>query len=241
MNELQIMSKTMRSRSGMVKMQVTLYDGETLVTQTVMGLDDYISLLRGAVKRVDAPTQVSLGIVPEGLYDGFVTNKAGTLGGIFYIPPRKHQFILAATENEKRKSYYLPMPGLVYSLICNEGAKRYMRCFAFKEWLGDKTELYTYPFGNVSGVGDVCMGTIKGTCKTFADMRAYIEDSLDGVTNSDYLSQNQVRLAVDATQHQFCDSIENEDEFPMDLLLISKSISTVEELRKNMLNVADTL
>lgn len=242
-NELQIISKTVRSQSGMVKMMVSLFDGESLLEQTVMSIDDYISLLQGAVRRVDAPTSVELGLIPQGLYDGFVTNRKGTLGGIFYIPPQKHQFILAPTDFQPRRAYYLPMPGLVYSLIFNNECQRSMSCFAFKEWKGDDTVLYQYPFGNVSSSGSVCMGSIKSVKgSTFMDLREHIENSLNGVTSGDYLGgQSKVRLATDATQYQFCDSIAELDEFPMELLLESEKMATVGNLRRDFFKISRTL
>lgn len=244
MENNRIESKTIRSQSGMVKMLVSFYDGEKLLEQTVMGLDDYISLLQGAVRRVDAPTSVMLGTVPRTLYDGFVTNEAGTLGGIFYLPPEKRQFVLAAVGDEARQSYYMPMPGLVYSLVCSKGNKRSMKCFAYKEWAGDDTVLYCYPFGNVSDEGSVCMGTVNRASdkmKTFVDLDEYIEDSLYGVTNSDYLRGNKVRLSTDATQHQFCDCYKDHEVFPNELLLEFERIPTVGALKRDLSKVSATL
>lgn len=235
MNNLCLKGETVRAVSGSVMMRVSFYDGEELVEQTNMSIDDYISLLQGAHKKEALPAHVTLGKIPMGLYDGFKATEPGTLGGIFYIPPQKHQFILADSGARKRKAYYLPMPGLVFSVIFNKGHKQLMRCFAFKKWEDDETVLYKYPFGNVANDGSVCMGSIspKGKMTDFCHLREYIEDSMLGVTNGDYLTDGKVRLACDMTQHEFCDSIEENEEFPFEILLNTTKPVNVGELKKD--------
>lgn len=234
MNNLQLISKTLRSDTGMVAMCCTLRKGDQDIIQRVMSLDDYATLIQGATKRKKTNAIFRIGEIPEQMVDGYISNCDGKLGGVFRFPAAFHQFVLAATGNERRRSYFLPMPNMVFSISAVSGTLRKFYCFCYKEWNGQDTVLYSYPFGNVSEDGSVCMGTINspknGMIKTFEDLNNIIEESLCGVTNTDYLTDNMVRLACNVTQHTFCDSISNEKEFPHHLLLESPNYHTVEQM-----------
>lgn len=238
---LRIKSESVRSEAGMDKMRVSLYEEEKLITQTVMSLTDYISLLENSTKKDERAIFLPVKGVPDGFADGVLSNKEGTLGAIIYIPPRKHQFVLAATDLRKEAAYYIPMPGLVYECIANKGKQHTFKCFAFKEWNGDETELYHYPWGNVGIEGNICMGSVKKTAlNDFFDIREYIENSLNGVTNADYLPDDFCRLSVRVTQHDFCDQISEQDEFPMELLL-AHHMGTVGKLKEDFRSIITTL
>ena len=241
MKNLTIKSESVRTQAGMVKMRVSLYEAEKLVTETVMSLTDYISLLQKSAKKEEAAVFMPIKGVPDGFVDGVLSNKKGTLGAIICIPPRKHQFVLAATDCRKEAAYYIPMPGLVYECIANKGNQHTFKCFAFKKWNGDETELYHYPWGNVSSEGSICMGSVKKKpLNDFYDIREHIENSLNGITNADYLSGSLCRLSAKVTQHDFCDQISEQDEFPMELLL-SHRMETVGKLKEDFRRIIKTL
>ncbi len=244
MNNAQLKSRTVRSSSGAVMMEVTLCDGDKILEQKVLSIDAFVALLTNATYKEDAPVTVHVAKTPEDFVDGFATDNDGTLGAIFYLPPAKHQFVLAGDKKHKRKAYFLPMPGLVYLVVFNQGSCRTFDCYAVKEWNGDDTVLFKYPFGNVSESGHVCMGTIKsGKVSRFDDLREFIEDSLNGETNSDYIGDN-VRLAFEGSQYDFCEQIKDEGEFPSKLLLeftTSDEKKTVGSLKKELMLIAKTL
>lgn len=238
---LKIKSESVRSEAGMDKMRVSLYEKGKLIEQTVMSLKDYISLLENSTKKDEGAIFLPVNGVPDGFVDGVLSNKEGTLGAIIYIPPRKHQFILAATGARKEAAYHIPMPGLVYECIANKGSKHTFKCFACKEWNGDETELYHYPWGNVGIEGNICMGSVKGKAlNDFFDIREYIESSLNGITNADYLPGDFCRLSVSVTQHDFCDQISGQDEFPMELLL-AHHMESVGKLKEDFRRIITTL
>lgn len=241
---LQLKSESCRTKQGFLKMRVSLFDGDTLLQQTVMGIEDYITMLQNSHRRQESPTTLFIGDVPAGFVDGFVSNTEGTLGAIIYLPPRKHQFILAGVEGgREKKAYYIPMPGLVYEVVANKGTMHTFRCFAFKEWNGDETELFHYPYGNVSDSGSICMGSVSRVKVTsYTDIRENIENSLNGVTNSDYLDGDDCRLSVKVSQHDFCDQLEKEEseQFPMELLL-AHPMGNVKTLRSDFRNIVKTL
>ncbi len=245
MNDVQIKAQTVRQSSGAVLWRVTLLDGEKILEQKNLSVDAFTALIMDAQYRDEAPQVVRVGETPEGYVDGFTTTQEGTLGAIFYLAPHKHQFVLSgrATADNKRKAYYLPMPGLIYLVVMNKGSIRSMFCFAAKEYSGDETVLYQYPFGNVSHTGSVCMGSIMvSDVKDFNGIRKAIEESLDGETNCDYLSSNKVRLATDLTQDAFCEQIKDSEEFPLNLLLAADGkLNTVGDLKQELALIAKSL
>lgn len=231
-NDLQLEARTLRSDAGQVVWQCVLRDGDTVITQRVMGVDDFITLVKGAQRSVATATTFPIGMVPEGMVTGYTSTDASTFGAIIRVPAQKHQFVLAETDNNKRASYFLPMPNLIYAGHIKDARLNALYCFTYKEWCGEDTVLYQYPFGNVSSSGSVCMGTVSKDepLHSCIDLRNAIEASLDGETNGDYLTYGKVRLAVDATQHDFCNSIKDDDEFPHHLLLEHPKTTTVKQL-----------
>lgn len=245
-NDLQLEARTLRSDAGQVVWQCVLRDGDTVITQRVMGVDDFITLIKGAQRSVATATTFPIGMVPEGMVTGYTSTDASTFGAIIRVPAQKHQFVLAETgvnnvnrtsfmtetTDNKRASFFLPMPNLIYAGHVKDGALNALYCFTYKEWCGEDTILYQYPFGNVSSSGSVCMGTVSNDTplRSCIDLRNVIEASLDGETNGDYLTYGKVRLAVDATQHDFCNSIKDDDEFPHHLLLEHPKTTTVKQL-----------
>lgn len=239
---IMLKSESCRSMQGLVKMRVSLYDKGSLVKQTVMGLTDYISMLQRSVKREEAPTTLMVGEIPQGFVDGAVSDIPGTLGAIIYVPPQKRQFLLDESGERKKAAYFMPMPGLVYMCVSNHGNIHTFRCYVFKEWEGDKTKLYHYPFGNVSDSGSICMGSVKKVkISDFMDIRKNIEQSLTAVTNRDYLDSGLCRTSVTVTQHELCDQVSKMDEFPSEILLENTELPTVKDLKQEFRNILTTL
>jgi hypothetical protein len=240
MNNLQLKAESRRTRQGFIKMLVSLFDGDQMVEQTMMGLDDFISLLQNSQRRGDVPKPVFIPDIPEGYVDGMVTGKDGCLGAIIRLEPQKHQFLLAGTEKDAEGAYFIPLPGIVYECVANKGNVFTFRCYCYKEWEGDQTELFYYPFGNVSSSGHICMGSIRrGAIKDFRDIMELIESSLNGMTNSDYLNGDLCRLSTKTTQHDFCKMLQQSGEFPLEQLLSAGK--TVADLKKDFRNVSNTL
>lgn len=231
-DNLRIESQTRVATSGDVKMLVKIFKNEKLEDECLMTIDDFTTLLKKSERaRKDTHSIMEIGEMPEGIhyFDGYLSDEVGTLGGIFYREPSKHQFLLK--NGNSTECYYLALPGLVYAISFNKGSKKSMSCFAYRKWEGADTILFQYPFGNVSNSGDVCMGTISRKVSRFADIGDYIEASLDGVTNGDYLSNNLVRLSCDKTQYAFCEEIKDFDEFPLELLMEQPNLKDCKELR----------
>lgn len=234
-NEIKLVLESVRASSGAVLWRASAYMGEKLIEQANMRADDAVSLIQGAKVRKDAPTVVKMEEIPSELISALKSTDGNLIGGIFYLPPQMHQFVLAETEERKRQAYYMPLPGLVYGLIAQKGEVTFKKCFAVKEWEGKKTQLCQYPFGNVSNSGDICMGTAnRRGITTYGALREYIEDSLLSVTNSDYLGGNDVRATTKMTQHALCDMAEKTEQFPTELLLSHELIPTVEALENEL-------
>jgi len=227
--------ETVRASSGAVLWRASAYDGEKLIEQANMTADDAVTLIQGAKRRKEVPQVVKIEEIPSGLISSIKSTDGNVIGGIFYIPPAKHQFVLAKTTERERQAYYMPLPGLVYGLVSVGGDVSFKKCFAVKEWEGMRTALCQYPFGNVSNVGEICMGTAnrKGVT-TYDALKEYIEDGLSAVTNSDYLAGDDVRATTKITQHELCDRLAEAEQFPVELLLNHETIPTVEALKAEL-------
>lgn len=227
MNNVQLTAQTVRSDLGKVAFVCTLEMEDGAICQRTMSIDDFVTLIQGATRR-DTVSALKVGEIPDGFVDGFVTNVTGTLGAIIKVPSQKHQFVL--NYSGRRKSYYLPMPNLLYTIYAYNGTITDFRCYTYRHWEGGDTDLCHYPFGNVSSSGGVCIGSIKRRkIKNFMDCALVIEDTLCGETNKDYLQDNDnVNLAKSIDQFSFCDELEKMEAFPHNLLLSTgKNVDTV--------------
>lgn len=227
MNNAKLTAQTVRSDLGIVAFACTLEMEDGKICQRTMSIDDFVTLIQGATRRVTA-SKIEVGAIPEGFVDGFVSNVVGTLGAIIKVPSQRHQFVL--NYEGKRKSYYLPMPNLLYTIYACEGIISDFRCYTYRNWEGMDTDICQYPFGNVSSSGSVCTGSIQNRkINNFMDCALVIEDTLYGETNKDYLRDaDKVNLAKSIDQFSFCDELEKMEEFPHNLLLSNtKTVGTV--------------
>lgn len=235
---IRLVLETIRASSGRVMWRAKAYNGKKLLSEANMTAEDASSLIMGAVKREDAPQIVKMEDIPSELVSAIKSTDGQIVGGIFYIAPAKHQFVLAQSGQRQRQAYFIPLPGLVYALVAKKGDVFFKKCFAVKEWNGKYTSLCHYPFGNVSNSGDICMGTanIRGV-NTYPVLKEYIDASLDSVTNSDYLSGDNVRATTSVTQHELCDMLTDIEEFPTEILLTHSTYSTIEDLQNELYKV----
>lgn len=228
MNNVKLTAQTVRSDLGKVAFVCTLEMEDGTSCQRTMSIDDFVTLIQGATRR-DSAAVLKVGAIPDGFVNGFVSNTPGTLGAIIKVPSQKHQFVL--NYEGKRKSYYMPMPNLLYLIYANTGTVTDFRCYTYKHWDDMDTCLCKYPFGNVSSTGEVCTGSIKNRkIKNFMDCALVIEDTLCGETNRDYLQdgKDNVNLAKTIDQFSFCDELEEMEEFPHNLLLsCSKTLDEI--------------
>lgn len=240
---LQLQSKTLRSDAGLVCFKVDLVDGNEVLQSKTMSIDDYITLISGAERRTERPITVALGEIPEGMVDGYASPIEGTLGAIIRVPAHKQQFSLTVDKNISEsgvKSFFMPLPNLIYLITYSSGVRKSFDCYCYKEWEGLETKLMQYPFGNVSSSGSICMGKIvvdEEDKTSFMGLRRIIESSLYGITNNDYLTDGRVRLKERYTQYDFCKKLvdENVDVFPHELLLEQPgNLITVADLQKKL-------
>lgn len=243
MNDYKITSETLRTDSGLVAVKVMLYEEDTIIQQSVMSLCDYITFLQQSAQKKEPPTNVEIGEIPDGFVDGYKSTVTGTLGAVIRVPSQKHQFVLAEDKYNQRTGYYIPMPNLIYQICIHDWYIQKFQVFCYKEWKGTDTDLYQYPFGNVSSSGDICMGNISTTTEekgSFLGLRDIIEKSLCGITNDDYLKGGIVRLLTSMSQHDFAKMLTDTqaEEFPHHLLLpVSASVpqnvgDLLEQLKK---------
>lgn len=235
----ELMAKSLESKEGKIAFKVILSNEGVIEKQGIMNPENLASFITKHQVVKEEARKCRIGEIPEGFYDGFVSSDGLSRGALIKVPMHKHQFVVK--EDEVRKSFYIPMPNLLYLLVCKGGKPTTFKVFCFKEWNGTKTRLFYYPFGNVSTNGGICMGSISYTgfnnFASFTDFREYIEASLMGVTNGDYLDhkngKDMCRLSEEISQMDFCERLQksNAEVFPSELLL-EDSVHNIPELLK---------
>lgn len=236
---MNITAKTVVYDSGAVGWKVYLSDGDMKIApkkgtkvlqQGVMKQDAFTEMVKDASVLQENHAFLRIPPTPKGFVDGYLSTEPGTLGGVFVMEGTRSQFALKSHERREgaemgklvEKAYCIPMPHLVYYVCFRKGCLQEMLCFAFREWKGMDTVLCQYPFGNVSALGNVCMGNTPinaDSIRSFSDLLSVIMDSRLAVTNDDYLKDGKVRLVKEITQIELCDSLIGKDTFPHELLL----------------------
>ncbi len=240
---MEIVAKTIRDTDGQVLWRIQLLSKsagfslqpDTTIYETgCLSVDDFASLVKKGTITTEKKTRYQrIKKTPAEFIDGYVTDEEGTFGAIFYHQGGKRQFLL--NTGKDILPFFVPMPDLVYMFQINKGQFAKKRCFAAKGNVGDATELFIYPFGNVSESGGICFGNyMPGKLNDFSDLVQVIEDRDLAVTNGDYLVDDYCQIEKAETQEKFLKKLESLDAFPIERLLVGHYIKTLGELKKSL-------
>lgn len=117
----------------------------------------------------------------------------------------------------------LPYPKLLFCFSFGTEAINFIdgRCFAIKdEKISQDTELYHFPYSNVSDVGDICFGSnkIKTTGDISKDVNNLIELFFASPYNDDYYKVNRTGYLVNSFK-ELLNLLDNQKSFPCEKLV----------------------
>ncbi len=199
-------AKCIEGRRGEPLFDVTMQKSDGEIEMKRFDLSGFMHLLDASKVQDENYIEINRGIVPDGYLGGvFASDKSYTV--VWEVPARKRQFVLDMRNGEKLMHAMIPFPALVFKLRVYQGIKQSFSCYAKKE--GD-TNLYRYPFGNVSLSGDVCMGSIATKDIT---PRRIEEDFFLGETNNDYYTGDK-KCGCDWSQEKLIRELKEKDSYP---------------------------
>lgn len=211
---MKIVSESVSSTIGETLVKTTVIDDDGVHHQKILQIDDYLQLWKGSsyIKQ----ESMDIGIMPRSLVDlkyGDSENYSATL----VFPKKKRQYSVAGG-----KVYNIPYPTMLYMVKIADGRFLSSQLFAIKgdgEILSNDTELYRYPFGNVSASGSICYGNAAhSVIKSISEVENLFYDFLCAQTNGHYYEPLKSNLADFKSQEALVEWLATQDEFPDELL-----------------------
>lgn len=178
----------------------------------LLTMDNYLAIL-GDATFSNAKHHVRIGCLPEGFYDGSISSiDPSTFDAVIIQPAQKRAMSYGG------KHWYIPFPRLVFYLsVCN-GHVTEKYCFALKnnEPVSKDTLVFTYPFGNVSENGSICMGNvITKNLDQISMTNEFIADFFMSETSNDYYEGKD---KTGLSQAELLYRLKEKDEFPEEWL-----------------------
>lgn len=209
---------------GNALMRVSYEDENGIVTEKNVTMDTYLSIIKDSTYSNSAP-MVRIGRLPKGYVDGLISaDSKDTFSVVVAVPADKRALSFG------HKHWYVPFPGLIFLFTVSHGNLQKKSCFAYTDkQVSESTELYQYPFGNVSDTGNICMGSVTTQNLTdMCDVESIIDDFFFSETNNDYYSgKNHTGMK----QEELLKRLKELDTFPEEWLTKnSKGSLTVKDL-----------
>jgi len=192
-----------------------VYSDKTMEIKTIR-FEDYAKWLLGAQE--EKVSFARMAEPPKYYIDGRVSQKANTFMVQLLVPAGKHQMVSPGFDFQD----VIPFPTLLFDLVFSNG-----RASTKKVWavipekdgtISPKTELYQYPFGNVSMSGDICMGNIAVKVDSITHADEFVEEFFLGETNSDYY-QPKKYVSKDWNLGKLLNEVAKKDTFPKSWLV----------------------
>jgi len=158
------------------------FEGGRVISKAI-SFEDYEKLLFGSKK--EKTTYFSLE-QPKGFYSGYGSIQKGTFKVILYVPAGKHQFVSTKMQIAEQLFY----PALLFKIEYVDGRCVKKDCFALKSESEpcEDTELYCYPYGNVSSDGNICMGNIEVKIDNISQAYKFVDAFFEGIDEGHYYS-----------------------------------------------------
>lgn len=159
----------------------------------------------------------------DGLYLGKRENSK-TFSAVFFIPGHKNVL------NYHGKNYTIPYPPLIFYFevvrgILSETLVYATKCVSMDD-LDSDTQLYRFPFGNVSESGEVCWGSVEfPILNRYEDLRPVIYQYFGSEVNDDYY---RIDVSVKGRdefhlQRGLLEDLQDWDSFPEEYLVESRN------------------
>lgn len=224
---MELKSKLYKNHLGEVLVDCDFFrkrDG--LNISKTLSLDDYIGVLSSSVKLNDNQPLLSIGKIPDTFFDGGISAD-GRVAGLFVYPAQKRYFKERSGEGK-----YIAFPALVFAFsTTTEGRLSKSICFSSKtDTLSPETQLYLYPYGNVSHCGSICWGDgiiYLHNMHTIADLERCVEVFFSSSTAPHYYEPH-INTTLNLSHHDLVNAMEKVDIFPAESL--RSADVTVQEL-----------
>jgi len=232
-NIQQLTSTTVYDVDGNVAFRCVLKQRSGREVAKTISSKDYVNMIAGSTVISGEMPYVRLGKLPKGFIDGAISDN-----GIkaFIEVPEKVRCIRYFDANNM---FLVPFPRLMFELEAVNGRFLGGYVYAVKgtKPIVDKTELYQYPFGNVSTSGHICFGNIFAqevvVVEKFIDFEKVIERFFSAITNDDYWGKkNRIKSGKYETQRDFLKFLEGKAKYP------SKELVAVGESAGEIINSA---
>lgn len=172
-------SKLVTSKNGVCMFRIRFEKSDGIIIEKTVSLEDYVSIIRNASVEVQKEEYYSLTNLPENVYSVAATSSEDIFRVTMFVPGTVRGVTFC-----KDFIYRVPYPNLVMKLCIVKGKMVDSQIFAVKDdTFSPDTELYQYPFGNVSSDGYACWGSIDRTCKRVAEVPELIERFFEAGTN----------------------------------------------------------
>lgn len=228
MREQSFKSELVRDRLGNAIMNVCYTDADGMTVEKTLSMDDYLMILGNATffNRVSC---VRIGVLPSHYYDGSIsTEEAGTFNVILFYKEEKRAVSFGG------KHWFVPFPAMVFHFKVLKGNLQRKSCYAvISDDVNPDMSLMQYPFGNVSAVGEICMGNIKsGRIEKICQIEDVVADFFMSETNNDYYESKN---ATGLKQEQLLEKLCKLEHFPIEWLAPSSgSCSTLLDLSNTL-------
>ena len=192
-------------------------DGEKR-QKTISYLDFVTSLANGVRKE-----RFSLGLMPEGTV-WFDADPDGVTNVVIRVPAKKRTLLYGRFDT---RLHTVPYPELLMKITVLKDKVSPSLCFALPSGAGEINEdmqLYRFPFGNVSGIGHICMGG-NLIPRNGMTLRAAVGTALDVFFNSPYTGDYYQSCSMISTGDSLKDALaklEGMDSFPDSWLVRSE-------------------
>lgn len=216
---MNLKSETVFDKLGNCLMKVRLED-DGFVEEKILPLEKYLAVL-GDCTLLKSNEKVHVGRVPSGYYDARVSADApDTFNAVLVYKEQKRAMAYGG------KHWVVPFPALAFLFKVRKGILESGYAYALAtDEPEDQTELFRYPFGNVSRDGKICFGNIKfPKLEKLSDADIVSDEFFMGETNGDYFTGKN---AVAYNQAEMLSRLKKEEHFPLEWLTKQDSGSAV--------------
>lgn len=205
--------------------------GDESQVQKTISFKDYQKLLGNGVEEVKELYR-EINSLPKYFYKGGVTTKDDSFWVSFFVPKGMHQWACNATN----EFLCIPYPNLFFVIEVKDGTVMQKMAYAVADdFPTEDSKLYYYPYGNVSSVGNICMGNCITKLDSISNSDAFVEAFFLGIDAGHYYKKGEW-AKPDVPLRELVSLVEKKQEFPVEWLMPSmngKDQRTIQSVTKN--------
>lgn len=214
--------------TGAYTFRATVTDEDGRQVTKVLAYETLCKMLQSTYREAEVPT-LTVGEIPPHYLDAKIDAKGNGVVRVL-IMSAVRPFLQAVPGTPIPKQWEIPYPSMIFEVTygkgihpngkayCVKGSEEQIR----KAYYSEKgVEIFQYPFGNINAQGGMCMGNIRVSVPTMADVGNFLEGYWNGVTNTDYLKGEQANINIKLTQTELLMNLEGKKNFSEEFLLVS--------------------